>query len=284
LDPNSAAIVRAFAQQAAEEGPKNELNIDTNWWSVPVYTVPTTQPTVRVIENKPKPTLEMQAAWEAVPVPANALPANGTDKHLVVWQPSTDKLWEFFQFERTANGPQAVWGGAMEKASQNAGVYDATAWPGAKPYWGASASSLSIVGGLMTLEDLEKGQINHALALSIPNPSVFFASPAQRTDGTSIEPLALPEGAHLRLDPTLNIATLHLPHMVQLMAEAAQRYGIIVRDKAKNINFYGQDPTPTGTDPYHGKEGYYEGSCACRILESFPWSHLQLLKMELHHG
>jgi hypothetical protein len=28
---------------------------------------------------------------------------------------------------------------------------------------------LSIAGGLITLEDLEKGQLNHALAISLPN-------------------------------------------------------------------------------------------------------------------
>ena len=44
------------------------------------------------------------------------------------------------------------------------------------------------------------------------------------------------------------------------MAEAAQRYGIVLRDKSSNITFYGQDPTPTGTNPYAGPTGYWEGS------------------------
>jgi hypothetical protein len=284
LDPNSAAIMSQFAKEAAEEGPKNELNIDTSAWSIPVYSVPASQPTVRVRENKEVPMPELQSAWEAVPVPSNAQPAQGLDKHLVIWQPSTDKLWEFYQFEWSSTGPQAVWGGAMERTSEQSGVYGPTVRTGAKPKWGASASSLSIAGGLMTLEDLEKGEINHAIALVIPHPSSQYASPANRTDGTNTSPLALPEGAHLRLDPHLDLAALHLPRMVLVMAEAAQRYGIFIRDRGGNIAFYGEDPTPTGTDPYHGPGGYYEGKCACRILESFPWSHLQLLKMELHGG
>jgi hypothetical protein len=142
---------------------------------------------------------------------------------------------------------------------------------------------LSIAGGLITLEDLEKGEINHALAIAIPTPrGGVYASPAERTDGGSTEPLSLPEGAHLRLDPNLNLAALHLPRLTLMMAEAAQRYGIIVRDQAANVVFFGQDPTPTGTNPYTETPGYFEGKPAHQLLESFPWSHLQLLKMELH--
>jgi hypothetical protein len=284
LDPSSAAIVGAFNQVVAIEGPKKGLNINTTAYSVPIYTVPANQPTVKVIVNKPNSSgYPLQAAWSAVPLPPNAQPAKGTDKTLAVWQPSTDKLWEFWNFERTLTGSMARWGGAMEKVSQGPGVYTSLSWPGAKPQWGSSASSLAIVGGLITLEDLEKGRINHALAMAVPNPrAVVYASPAQRTDGTSTEPFSLPEGAHLRLDPNLNLASLHLPHLMLMMAEAAQRYGIFVRDRSANITFYAQDPTPTGTNPYIGPHGYFEGKCQCQLLTAFPWSHLQLLKMELH--
>ena len=189
--------------------------------------------------------------------------------------------------------PTAQWGGAMQHVSTNPGAYSTQAWPQLIPNlpawtsdvdaWGASASSLSIAGGLITLEDLEKGQINHALAIAVPNTRAsHWASPAQRTDGTSASPSSLPEGAHLRLDPSLNLASLHLPHLVLMMAEAAQRYGIVVRDKSANITFVAQDPTPTGTEPYLGPHGYFEGSSAARLLTQFPWAHLQLLQMELH--
>ena len=173
-------------------------------------------------------------------------------------------------------------GGCDPNASSNTGAYGPTSWTGALAEWGASACSLSIAGGLITLEDLQSGHINHALAMAIPNPrAVVYASPAQRTDGWSLEPASLPEGAHLRLDPNLDLAALHLPKLTLMMAEAAQRYGIVVRDTARDVTFYGQDPTPTGTEPYIGAHGYYEGKTPQQLLASFPWSHLQLLKMEL---
>jgi hypothetical protein len=168
--------------------------------------------------------------------------------------------------------------------SSNLGVYGPEAWPGAQTWWGISASSLSLVGGLISLEDLEKGQINHALEMAIPERSAsVYASPAQRTDGKSTNPLALPEGAHLRLNPKLNLAALHLPRLTLMLAEAAQRYGIFITDGSPIAEFYAQDPTPTGTDPYTGPNGYFEGKHPDELLASFPWSHLELLKMELHN-
>lgn len=284
LDPESAELVDAFDVEIERElqnhsGP----GISTTSYSVPIYTVPSEQPVVlvRLVSQSSAPAL--QAAWENVPLPPNAQSAQGTDGNLVVWQPSADRLWEFWRLVHGSSGWQASWGGAMQNVSSNPGVYGPEAWPGAKSWWGSSASSVSIAGGLITLEDLQRGRINHALAIAIPHVrSGVYASPAKRTDGKSSSPMALPEGAHLRLDPKLNLSTLHLPRLTLMIAEAAQRYGIVVRDGASVIHFFAQDPVSTGSNPYIGPEGYFEGKYPGELLATFPWGHLQLLNMELH--
>ncbi|HEY2537786.1 MAG TPA: hypothetical protein VGI24_12500 [Solirubrobacteraceae bacterium] len=265
-------------EEQAHDGPW----INTTSYSIPVYTVPAGQPTVPVVlDSEVDPPLS--SAWSAVPLPPTAVPAVGHDGSLVVWQPSTDRLWEFHQLIHEGNAWMASWGGAIQNVSSDRGVYGTEAWPGAQPWWGISASSLSLVGGLITLEDLEKGQINHALEIAIPHVRAgVFASPAQRTDGKTGGALSLPEGARLRLDPHLNLAALHLPRLTLMMAEAAQRYGIFITDGSSDVEFFAQDPTPTGTNPYIGASGYFEGKHPYQILESFPWHHLQLMKMELH--
>jgi hypothetical protein len=283
LDPTSSEVVAAFsAQIAGEQRPGHWPWINTTSSSVPVYVVGADQPTVRVKLATTATAPALQAAWKAVPLPPTAQPAAGGEKVLVVWQPSTDRLWEFWRMEHRADGWHAMWGGAMRRVSADAGVYGPTVWPGAKPGWGDSASSLALTGGLISLEDLDLGQINHALAIAIPNVRAgVYASPAQRSDGRSSDPLALPEGAHLRLDPNLDLAALHLPPSTLMIAQAAQRYGLFVRDYSPNVAFYAQAP-PAGTDPYAGLEGYFEGRYPREILASFPWSHLQLLQMQLH--
>ncbi len=284
LDPRSAALAGALAEEvqgelADGEGP----SISTTRYGVPVYTVPAEQPTVRVALRSPTPAPALQAAFEAVPLPADAKPTGGSDANLVVYQPASDRLWEFWRLRRGAEGPEASWGGAMEHVSSNPGVYGPEAWPEAKPWWGSSASSLSIAGGLIRLEDLRRGSINHALALAVPDVRAgVFALPAQRSDGQSSDPRSLPEGAHLRLDPKLDLDALAMPPLTRMIAEAAQRYGIFVRDGAGVVHFFGEDPvTIAPKNPYAGPHGYFEGRYPGQLLASFPWGRLQVLRMEL---
>jgi hypothetical protein len=276
---DSEAVVGALvATVEGELAAKNGPSINTTKYSVPIYTVPAAQPPVEVRLETAYKANALREAFTAVPLPANAKPAVGGDHHLVVWQPSSDRLWEFWGLEQGSTGWHAGWGGAVASVSTNSGSYDETAWPGATTTWGASASSLSIAGGVITFDDLESGRIDHALTMSVSEVRAeTFYYPAHRTDGRSANPLSLPEGAHLRLDPNLDLSSLHLPQLTFEIAEAAQKYGIFVRDKAGNVAFNAQDPVTLGYNPYTGPGGYFEGSYPRQLLSAFPWRSLELL-------
>jgi hypothetical protein len=286
LEPLSSEFVGALYREVKRELESNwGPSISTTSNSVPVYEVADDQPTVpvRLVSAFTVPALS--SAWSGVPLPADAVAAAGNDRHLVVWQPGTDRLWEFWHLTKAGAGWEAGWGGAIDDVSASSGVYGPDAWPGAARSWGASASSLSIAGGLITLEDLRNGEINHAVAIGVPNVKADeYAAPAMRTDGTSFKAMALPEGAHLRLDPELELWKLNLPPLTLMIARAAKRYGIVVRDGAGTVNFYAQDPTPTGSDPYRGEGGFFEGTYPARLLAPFPWKRLMLLRMQLSSG
>ena len=71
-----------------------------------------------------------------------------------------------------------------------------------------------------------------------------------------------------------------------MMAEAAQRYGIVVRDQTHwAIDFWIENPAPTGTDPFYNSNGApsstgpYSGLWPNQLLSYFPWSALEMLKM-----
>jgi hypothetical protein len=283
LDRHSAALVGALGEEVERElGDESGPWINTSSYSVPVLRAPRGAPTVRVKLASPYAVPPLRRAFGAVPLPADARPAVGSDAHLVVWQPSSDRLWEFWRLRRGPGGWKASWGGAIAGASSDRGAYDRSAWPGATPLWGASASSLSIAGGLITLQDLNRGSINHALAISVPAVRAgVYALPARRTDGVDPDPTALPEGAHLRLRPGLDLAKLRLPPVTRMIAEAAQRYGIYVRDRALTVCFYAQAPKDPGRDPYTGPSGFYGGQTPLQLLAAFPWKDLQLMPMRL---
>jgi hypothetical protein len=157
----------------------------------------------------------------------------------------------------------------------------------------------------MTLAELRSGHIDHALAITIPYPRAGVAAwPAQRSDGTG-SAAELPEGAHLRLNPRLDIAAMHLPKIVEMIALAAQRYGIIVRDQShEDIGFFAEDPTQYGAKPYTASDPYYgvmrdangtpdpvhgrpdphalfDGMWPSAFFTYFPWRSLEVLKMSL---
>jgi hypothetical protein len=285
IDPSSSQLVAGLVkevtqEQAAHTGPW----IETTSYSTPVYRVPANQPVVRVtLENHASWARTLRAALRAVPIPPNARPAVGSDAQITIWQPSTDRLWELWRASKGPDGWHALWGGAMDNVSRSPGYYTSNSWRGARSFWGATATSLPVVGGVMTIPELERGSINHALAIDLPSARAdVYAWPARRTDGEDRRPEAIPEGARLRLDPRLNIAALNLPPLAEEMALAAQRYGMIVRDQTHHaIGFYAEDPRPTGANPYPKLLNY---ETPAEVLAEFPWKYIQVLSMSLSYG
>jgi hypothetical protein len=274
LDPLSDAYAADLNRQLGYAQPW----INTDRYSTAVYTVPADQPRVFVtLDEVALSAPALQRAWESVPIPPDARPADGTDRHLVVWQPATDTMWEFWLAGKQADGWHARWGGRMEHVSSNPGYFTDP------PDWGATGTSLPLLGGLVRLDELASGHIDHALAIAIPEARAqWFTWPAQRTDGHVYRDDAIPEGAHFRIDPRLDLSRIPMRPAVRMLAVAAQRYGMIVRDKAGAVTFFGEDATPLGTDPYFGPDGYFTGDWLNNILRAeFPWNHLQVLRTQM---
>jgi hypothetical protein len=277
LDPTSKVLVRELLTMVDDEVERrNGPWINTTRFSVPVYEVPRDQRRVRVTLDVNNPAL--QSGFESVPIPRRARAAQGTDQHMAVWQRSTNRMWEFWKMHRERDGWHARWGGAMNHVSTSPGYFTTHSWEGSRPNWGATATSLPLLGGLMRIDELRAGRFDHALAIALPRiRRGSWSWPAQRTDGNIIGGIAIPEGARFRLDPRLNLARLKLPRLTRMMAEAAQRYGIVVRDYAGVVTFLGEDPAGE-PNPWPRAFG---GGYPSEVLARFPWNRLQLLKLEM---
>jgi hypothetical protein len=284
LDPANAVLTKTLRDTVAQ-------NISAGWgpWistaeTSPLYTVPDNQPTIRVKLDAGAWATGLQQTFESVPIPPNATPAAGPDAHMTVWQPSTDRLWEFFKASKQADGWHASYGGAMSDVSSSPGYFDTGSWPGlSQPVWGATATSLPVIAGTIMLDELRAGVIPHALAMNIPwaKPNVY-SFPAQRTDGASSDPNAIPEGARFRLDPTLDLNTLNLPPVTRMIAVAAQQYGMIVRDQTGHaISLFAENTGTASPNPYFSSSGFFGGPDPSAVMKAFPWDRLQLVKMDL---
>ena len=91
--------------------------------------------------------------------------------------------------------------------------------------------------------------------------------PRSAATAASMTPNAIPEGTRFRLDPSLDLNTIQMAPVVRMIAEAAQDYGIVLRDGAGSVTFYGEDPTPTGTNPYAGPTGWFQGKSPATLMQ-----------------
>jgi hypothetical protein len=281
LDPDSAGLAGDLTRQVQTYGTW----MNSSEFSVPIYTVPADQPRVSVYIDNHHDMWTNQAdatglaqTLHDVPIPPGARPAAGTDQHMVIWQPSTDTMWELWLARNPSEGGtstwrdnspgwHAAWGAKIENASHSSGVIPA-------PY-GATASGLALAGGLITHEDLAAGRIDHALAMAIPAPMAGrFVPPATRTDGKYTGEHAIPEGTRFRLPAGLDIGSLGLPPVTRMIAKAAQQHGIIVRDYAGAVAFYAEDPIPSSNFIL---KRLLNGQSPAQALSRFPWRELQVV-------
>jgi hypothetical protein len=280
-----AATAQVDASSTALVGELNRLRatfgsgINTTLNSTPIYTAAPGQATTKVVlDTSTSPALS--SAFNAVPVPATALPSLGGDGNMVVNQPSTDTMWEFWHMYKAGTVWHARWGGRILSMSTNPGYFRDASVAGVwteRWFWGAPATSMPLAAGVVTAAELQSGHIDHALYMAIPQARAnVVAWPAQRTDGASASPTSIPEGARFRLAPGLDLSALNLPPVTRMLAAAAQKYGIIVNNTSGSVTFRAEDPLSVGYNPY---PALLKGLSVKQILAAFPWQRLQLLQM-----
>jgi hypothetical protein len=276
---NSAQLVAAFNHQVQTH--YGHVVVNTTEWSAPVYTVPANAPTTAVVpQNGTCPRGEgvfqpFAQDVSAVPIPAGAKAAKGTDEDMVVWQPSSGHEWELWRAQQEDGQWTACWGGEFQDAYTGEGVLP-------EPL-GVSAAGLSVLAGQIHLEELQEGTIDHALEVTLPDTAAAgFVWPANRTDGTSDDAYSIPEGTRFRLKPSLNLSSLNLNPAALEIATAIQRYGMIVADTAGAVTLEAQDPTPlmraSQPNPYEKllSGGPYE------VLNAVPWTDLEVVSPSYH--
>jgi hypothetical protein len=279
LHANSAGFVADFLRQ--KQTYYGTVNINTSAYASPVYIAQSDTSTSRVAYSNcqkkiyPEPGLEAQ--WSAVPIPPFAVPADGSDAEMTIYQPSTDTLWEFWVTRRLAGGWQACWGGKLSNVRASDGT-----WP--HPY-GTTATGLPFIGGQVTAEELSRGEIRHAIGISLVEveAAAIVSWPARRSDGQNPQaaPNRIPQGLRFRLDPAINVDALPMSAAGKIIAKAAQKYGFVVWDRAGALSIRAQNPksyTALGKpDPY---PALFAGKPSYAVLNGFPWDRLQFLPMD----
>lgn len=260
LDPNSAAMMRFLSMRTATHDPRPWINI--NGGAVPVWIADSSAPRYNVNCGSPSCTF-----FQNVPIPSNAVPDPLTDGHMMVMDATRETAWDFYHARKNSDGSWSADWGAKVNLRGN-GITDKT------PESGARGSGFPLAAGLIYADEIKAGRINHALvfAISLATPSCWVY-PATSGGGTSTDPNALPYGARVQLDPTLDLDTLGLSPAAKIIARALQEYGAFVGDQGGGgIIFI--------TESFYGKPiDYWSGVLAQNALVNLPADRFRVLKM-----
>lgn len=261
LHPSSEQLVGDIVRQVGQYGAAFQKDNGSS----PVYAVDNGVPTVAVEPWDCGRGIIPGLAdlWQAVPIPFYAVPSGGANPQMVIYQ--NGMVWEFGHMRKTGAQWQACTGGRIATASS--GVF-------ASPF-GVSASGLALLGGQVSITELQSGQINHVVGLTVPQVNSHVSPATQTSGGIAGAP---PMGLRLRLDPGLSVESLGLHPVAKMIAKAAQTYGFIVWESGGSVGVTGENSISHTTrglpDPYTSIMG---GANGYGVLAGFPWDKLQAL-------
>ena len=216
------------------------LYINTTRWTVPV--VAGGQPTSLVCRQL---VCGDGANTTRLNIPADVDPDPRYDGWYTVFDTSASVAYDLWRARRESDDTISY--NYMRKWDLNG--------PGYSPPWteGARGSGLPLFAGLIRPGELESGEIQHALAISLPGPAAgLFVQPASSTDGTGRR-ASIPEGARIRLKRDVVLPPPHDPITGKLIKLTKQQqrladaivaclrtYGAIVVDRAAVPTLYAQ--------------------------------------------
>ncbi len=231
VDPNSAAYIASI-------GLTGHLHPD--FGTNPSYGIPYTV----VDPHQPKVPIKFTEYGEEsnpgpYPIPANA-PVEGAgeagDRHVLVLQEGTCKLYELYNAQRAGAGWDAG-SGAVFNLRSNA--LRPNGWTS------ADAAGLPIFPLLVRYPEVRAGQIDHALRVTVQRTQAGFIHPATHLASSSSDPDLPPMGLRLRLKASYSLAGYHGESLIIL--RALKRYGLIVADNGSSWYITGA-PDPRWND------------------------------------
>jgi hypothetical protein len=156
-----------------------------------------------------------------IPVPSDLSPPPGSDGNTVIVDWSRRRAISLHQPHANSDGSwSATW---VTVANLNgSGV----------PAQGGNGSGASHLAGVVELDEIATGHIDHALVFSTDNACKDLRRyPARKTDGESTSPDCVPLGTRVQLDPSIDVDQLAVPEGVKTVARALQEYGAYAVDR-----------------------------------------------------
>ena len=189
-------------------------------YGIPYVEVPATQPRVPVTfdyadESDPGP----------YPIPPDAPVEGGSDRHVLVLDRQSCRLWELYDAS-TGDGGRSWHAGSGATWDLRSNALRPDGWTS------ADAAGLPILPGLIRYDEVAAGHIDHALRFTAQRTQRGYIHPATHFASSITDPNVPPMGARFRLNAGYDCSPLS--REAQVVCAALKRYGMFLADNGSN--------------------------------------------------
>ena len=229
VDPNSGTWLASMDSSTTflhpDFGPSGDPSTP---YGIPYQVVSPVQPTVDI---------SFQYSGESDPGPypfSASTPIEGGsgstgDRHAIMVNPSTCKLYELWDASYSSSGSTAG-SGAIWNLNSN----------GLRPagWTSADAAGLPILPGLVNYDEASSGVMDHAIRFTAQCTQQSYLWPARHQAGQA-DSSCPPMGARFRLDPSFSLPASSCDALCQTVLTTMKTYGLILADNGSNWFFQG---------------------------------------------
>ena len=174
------------------------------------------------------------------PIPKSPKIEGGSDRHVLIVQRNTCRLYELYAAHKTASGWKAG-SGAIWDLSSNA--LRPAGWTS------ADAAGLPILPGLVRYDEVAAGAIDHALRFTAPETQKAYIYPARHYASDSTDPTLPPMGLRVRLKASVDIS--RFGPQARVLLTALKQYGMILADNGSPWYVSGSPSAGWNDDDLH---------------------------------
>ena len=232
---DSAALIRSIGAESALHPDFGSGTWDGAKIGIPITVVGAAQK---------KAPVEFDYADESdrgpYPIPARVAIEGGSDRHALIVDRSSCRLYELYALERAGSGWRAGSGAIWDLRSNR---LRPAGWTS------ADAAGLPILPGLARYDEVARGRIDHALRFTAERTRRAYVHPARHYASDSNDASLPPMGVRLRLRADYPLRGFG--PQARVVLEALKRYGMILADNGSSIYVTGAPDPRWDNDDLH---------------------------------
>lgn len=261
--PDNPEIISNSSQMIQTlQSVTNLLQASFEKWSIPIHVINSDNTVKLNVTSDTGPFYytvdpDNNQIVENVPIPPEAWADSEEDGHMILVDLVKKIAWDFSVATKHS---ASSWTTSILDKWDLTGLGTRTPFDG--DYWwrsGAMGSGIPLLPCLVRPEEIEAGVINHVILCATPvnrkaqyngGPDQLYF-PASRTNGLHYGDQFIPEGSVIQLNPNLNLNTLNINNETKIIAQALQRYGMVVGENAPVFKIFLQNLGPKATSPWN---------------------------------